>query len=75
MAKLSIIIPTLDEACDIRSRQLNAGAALARGEVPLFLHADTQLTDEADTLILRGLMASGRNWGRFDVAITGNHAL
>ena len=108
MAKLSIIIPTLDEARGIRSRlvalqplrkrgcelivvdggsfdgtadlarpfvdavitapcgrarQMNAGVALARGEVLLFLHADTQLPDEADTLILRGLATSGRNWG------------
>lgn len=54
-----------------RSRQMNAGAALARGEVLLFLHADTRLPEDADARILQGLAASGRAWGRFDVRIEG----
>ena len=52
-----------------RSSQMNAGAALARGEVLLFLHADTRLPEDADARILQGLAASGRAWGRFDVRI------
>ncbi|QSA99148.1 TIGR04283 family arsenosugar biosynthesis glycosyltransferase [Methylococcus sp. EFPC2] len=56
-----------------RAKQMNAGAALARGEILLFLHADTRLPDAADELICRGLAESGRNWGRFDVAIDGTH--
>jgi rSAM/selenodomain-associated transferase 2 len=52
-----------------RASQMNAGAALARGEVLLFLHADTRLPENADARILQGLAASGRAWGRFDVHI------
>src|SRR5262245_20952284 len=58
-----------------RARQMNAGAELARGEVLLFLHADTRLPADADALILRGLEASGKAWGRFDVRIEGRSAL
>ena len=58
-----------------RSRQMNAGAALARGEVLLFLHADTRLPENADALILQGLAARGRAWGRFDVRIEGENRL
>jgi len=56
-----------------RAAQMNAGAALARGGVLLFLHADTRLPVEADGLVLQGLAASGRVWGRFDVSIEGAH--
>jgi rSAM/selenodomain-associated transferase 2 len=50
-----------------RASQMNAGAAQARGNVLLFLHADTQLPDDADRLILEGLASTGADWGRFDV--------
>ena len=54
-----------------RAKQMNAGAAAARGEVLLFLHADTALPADAFQAIEAGL-ASGRHaWGRFDVAIAG----
>ena len=54
-----------------RARQMNAGAALARGEVLVFLHADTQLPTEADAAV-RGALADERcDWGRFDVRIAG----
>jgi rSAM/selenodomain-associated transferase 2 len=52
-----------------RGAQMNAGAILARGDVLLFLHADTALPSEADTLILDGLRQSGAMWGRFDIRI------
>ena len=58
-----------------RARQLNAGAAASRGEVLLFLHADTYLPPAADQLILKGLRKQGREWGRFDVRLTGRHRL
>jgi rSAM/selenodomain-associated transferase 2 len=58
-----------------RASQMNAGAALARGDVLLFLHADTRLPQSADALILDGLAASGRTWGRFDARIEGESAL
>lgn len=50
-----------------RAAQMNAGAAAAKGDVLLFLHADTRLPDNADTLIADGLAHSQRAWGRFDV--------
>lgn len=58
-----------------RASQMNAGAAFARGDVLLFLHADTRLPGDADRLILDGLTQSSRAWGRFDVAIEGAHPL
>lgn len=58
-----------------RASQMNAGAARARGEILLFLHADTQPPEEADTLIAEGLERTRRGWGRFDVAIAGAHPL
>jgi rSAM/selenodomain-associated transferase 2 len=58
-----------------RAVQMNAGAARARGDVFLFLHADSRLPAHADELIEKGLAASGRGWGRFDVRISGRHAL
>lgn len=54
-----------------RARQMNAGAAQARGEVLLFLHADTLLPPGAAPLVLQAL-AGGRRWGRFDVRISGS---
>ncbi len=46
---------------------MNAGAAMASGEVLLFLHADTQLPENAVHVVREGLATSGRVWGRFDV--------
>lgn len=48
-----------------RAAQMNAGAAVARGDLLLFLHADTRLPPDADRLVHDALMA--RLWGRFDV--------
>ena len=50
---------------------MNAGAAAARGDVLLFLHADTRLPADADRLMLDGLARSSRVWGRFDVRFDG----
>lgn len=56
-----------------RASQMNAGAAAARGDALLFLHADTRLPEGADALVARAL--AGRAWGRFDVRIDGASAL
>lgn len=56
-----------------RAAQMNAGAAQARGEVLLFLHADTRLPRETLTGITAALTA-GSLWGRFDVRIEGRSA-
>jgi rSAM/selenodomain-associated transferase 2 len=53
-----------------RALQMNAGAAAARGQVLLFLHADTRLPPRADVLV-RQAIAGGARWGRFDVHIDG----
>lgn len=58
-----------------RAMQMNAGAAAASGEVLLFLHADTRLPPGADRLVVDSLQGSLHAWGRFDVAIEGNHPL
>lgn len=58
-----------------RARQMNAGAAQARGDVLVFLHADTALPDHAPRAIRDGLQATGRAWGRFDIAIAGSDPL
>ena len=58
-----------------RATQMNAGAKIARGDVLLFLHADTRLPADADRLIVEGLAQSRRAWGRFADAIQGRHPL
>ena len=57
-----------------RARQMNAGAAQARSDLLLFLHADTQLPPGADAAITRAVQA-GADWGRFDVHIDGRSAM
>src|SRR6516162_4952331 len=54
-----------------RGAAMNAGAALASGDVFLFLHADTIVPDNADRLIASAL--ARRFWGRFDLRIAGRH--
>jgi rSAM/selenodomain-associated transferase 2 len=118
--KLSIVIPTLDEAAGIvdqltalqplrreghevivvdggstdatvelarpladlvlatsrgRSLQMNAGAAQARSEVLLFLHADTRLPNRGLAEIAAALSTADCHWGRFDVTIEGRHPM
>jgi rSAM/selenodomain-associated transferase 2 len=58
-----------------RARQMNAGAAAARGDVLLFLHADTALPINALDAIGAGLAGGRHAWGRFDVTIAGTDPL
>jgi len=57
-----------------RALQMNAGARASRGDVLLFVHADTTLPPDAEALI-RAAIAGGAVWGRFDVSIDGRHPL
>ena len=50
-----------------RARQMNEGAKTSSGEVLLFLHADTQLPDDAKTMIEAALADQQMVGGRFDV--------
>ena len=58
-----------------RARQMNAGARAAQGAVLWFLHADSLPSAQAGQLIVDGLARSGRDWGRLDVQLSGNHPL
>lgn len=58
-----------------RASQMNAGAAVAKQDVLLFVHADTSLPDQADELIAVMLADPRYRWGRFDVRIEGRHPL
>jgi len=54
-----------------RARQMNLGASHARGDVLIFLHADTALPDNALQLIEQHL--GNKQWGRFDIRLSGDH--
>ncbi|BES70885.1 TIGR04283 family arsenosugar biosynthesis glycosyltransferase [Marinobacter nanhaiticus D15-8W] len=53
-----------------RASQMNAGAAVAGGEVVVFLHADTRLPLDALEHLQR-FVDSPATWGRFDVRLSG----
>lgn len=57
-----------------RARQMNLGARASRGDSLLFLHADTQLPENAGRLV-RDALAGRHVWGRFDVRLVGNHRM
>jgi rSAM/selenodomain-associated transferase 2 len=72
-ATKALAVPLADRVIDAprgRASQMNAGACATDGAVLLFLHADTRLPADAPDLARR-LDESGRDWGRFDVAIVG----
>lgn len=59
-----------------RARQMNAGATVAKGDILLFLHADTLLPPSAERAIEHAIQRAGgineNAWGRFDVRISGS---
>ncbi|AOY90211.1 glycosyl transferase [Marinobacter salinus] len=57
-----------------RAVQMNAGAALAQGDLLLFLHADTRLPPDALEHLHR-FSVSRHAWGRFDVRLSGDRLL
>ncbi len=52
-----------------RARQMNAGAAVASGDILLFLHADTHLPTSFDTLVRQALQNAGTVAGAFELRI------
>lgn len=58
-----------------RARQMNAGAAAARGDILLFLHADTRLPPDALDEIRQALGDPRVVAGRFDVRLAGPRAI
>lgn len=75
-ATVALAQPWVDEVIHSspgRALQMNAGAQAAHGQALVFLHADTQLPPDADSLILSAL--EKRPWGRFDVRLSGTHPL
>jgi rSAM/selenodomain-associated transferase 2 len=74
----ALAAPLVDSVVDAprgRALQMNAGARCARGDVLLFLHADTRLPESADSLLGSRLADARWVWGRFDIAIEGAHPL
>lgn len=53
-----------------RAIQMNNGAAVASGDIFLFLHADTRLPENALSVISADAKAE-HLWGRFDVQLSG----
>jgi len=58
-----------------RAAQMNAGADVARGDVLVFLHADTRIDPALLARLAATLPATRARWGRFDVAIEGRSRL
>ena len=55
-----------------RGAQMNHGAEAARGDILVFLHADTLAPGDFDR-ILDECGVSGNAWGSFDVRLSGSH--
>jgi len=58
-----------------RARQMNKGARSANGKCLLFLHADTRVAAGDVEGLAEALGGSGRNWGWFDVRLSGRHPM
>jgi len=56
-----------------RAKQMNAGARIAKGDVLVFLHADTGLPEKALESITTCIQKCP--WGRFDVTLSGKSFL
>ena len=55
-----------------RAHQMNQGASTAKGDVLVFLHADTYLPAGVDDYLCK---LSANSWGHFDIKLSGRHCL
>jgi rSAM/selenodomain-associated transferase 2 len=53
-----------------RATQMNLGAHNASGDIFLFLHADTIVSSEIDSILMKNV-DEHMNWGRFDIRLSG----
>ena len=68
------LVDRVVESVPGRAVQMNAGARQATGDFLLFLHADTRLPQGFEKLLEKAWV-KGRQWGRFDVRLSGGHFL
>lgn len=57
-----------------RATQMNTGAEHAKGDVLIFLHADTFLPKEGLNHLTQAI-TQHQQWGRFDVKLSGSHPM
>jgi len=57
-----------------RAMQMNCGAKIAAGDYLLFLHADTVMSDDAQSRLLVTIQKHPV-WGRFDVRLSGHYSI
>ena len=58
-----------------RALQMNVGASQASGDILWFLHADTLVPDNATQLILDAFKNRKKQWGRFNIRLSGKSLL
>ncbi len=74
VAKASPYVDRIMTCQSGRAIQMNAGAALARGDTFIFLHADSHLPQHTYS-ILEDALSQGYCWGRFDIHLIGKPLL
>ncbi len=58
-----------------RARQMNAGAAVARGAILWFVHADVIVPPAGERRVIHAIRDRGKLWGRFGVRLSGQAPL
>ncbi len=58
-----------------RATQMNSAAVKTQSDVLWFLHADTLVPENSDTIICRHLENTRKVWGRFNIQLSGQNFL